>query len=431
MPVVSIRGVNFEHSLSSSDLAAAKAYLASALAFEKTLHQQMIADFKSGTPGYPAVNCYLNSQQVILACAVQAGKKVHKHYRPKLETLLGIPLKLTLEKPLGEIDWLRLEPKHSGDFRFIHDFGPMHRTAKEAVRRVIECRFVPRPFQYTFVGIQKPIAMAKKALLEGRTHFATLDITNHFGSFGSKKLASLLPMLPKAWVDYAVLGRHVVMKWKKGSSLHNPQNLSPTELLHLARLGIPAGSICSPIIAAHSISTLHWAHNPVMLWNFADNSLLLAANAIELQEAIEALTAAVSGLPGGHFILKLVDKGQAQDGFDFLGHRLTLNDKQIETEPSLANQQSIFGEGTTMGRSVALALKKGNEVKAIRHVEKYCVKVKGWLAAFTECDEIAEWETTFKSLIVQEVFPLVIDIEQMMASLQGEFEYSGNEYPYL
>jgi hypothetical protein len=382
MPLVDIRGLNFEHALAGGDLAAAKTQIEAAFVVEKTLHQEMITDFKSGTPGYPAVGCYLNSEQVMLACAVQAGKKVPKRHRPTLETLLGIPPKLTLKKPLGEIDWIRLEPKkHSKgkDFRFVHDFGPMHRTVKQMVLRVLECRFVPKPFQ--FLGIQKPIVQVRKAILDGKIHFATMDIENHFGSFRPKKLAALLPMLPKAWVDYVVCSRHVVMKWKKTSLLHNTHVLSPTELLYLARLGIPAGSICSPIIAAHSISMLHWA-SPVMLWNYADNFLLLAATAVELQEGIEELTAAVKGLPGGHFILKKVNQGHAEDGLDFLGHRLTLTGNKIETEPSLANEQSIIGEGRKMGQRVALALNKGDKAKAIHHAKKYCAQVKGWLAAF-------------------------------------------------
>jgi hypothetical protein len=431
MPLVDIRGSDFEHSLAGNELAAAKAQLKSAFAVEKTFHQKMIADFKSGTPGYPAVSCYLNSGQVMLACAVQAGKKVPKRHRPTLETLLGIPSKLTLEKPLGEIDWIRLEPKHSGGFRFIHDFGPLHRTVKQMVLRVLECRFVPKPFQFTPVGIQKPIALAKKSILEGRVHFATLDITNHFGSFRRKKLASLLPMLPKAWVDYVVLGRHVVMKWKENSYLHNTQNVSSTELLYLARSGIPAGSICSPIIAAHSISMLQWANSSAKMWNYADNFLLLATSDYELTKSVEELKAAVGALPGGHFMLKLISEGHVEDGLEFLGHRLRLKGNKIKTEPNISNQESIYAEGMKMGQRVTLALNEGNKAEALYYVKKYCAKVKGWLAFFTECDEIAEWESTFQSLIAQNAWLPVTEIEQMMVSVQGEFEYTGDDYQYV
>jgi|tagenome__1003787_1003787.scaffolds.fasta_scaffold20986478_9 hypothetical protein len=430
MPVVDFRGVDFEHSLSSSDLAAAEAKIASAISAEKALHQAMVAEFQSGTPGHPAVSCYLTSEPVKLACAVQAGKKVPKRHRPKLETLLGIPSKLTLEKPLGEIDWLTLQPKQGNDFRITHDFGPIHRTGKQMVRRVVECSFAPKSFQFTFLGIQKPIVQVREAILAGGIHFATLDIKDHYGSFHSKKLAALLSMLPKAWVEYVVLSRHAVMKWKKEPLLHYTQNLSPTELLLVVCSGLPAGSICSPIIAAHSISMLAWPTSPVMLWNYADDFLLLAASASELQEGIEELTAAVGELPGGHFVLKKLSQGHAQHGLEFLGHRLTLKGNFIETIPSLANQEFIYGEGNKMGQRVTAALKKGDEPTAIQHVELYCARVKAWLAAFAECDEIAQMETTFKSLIKQEAWPLVIDIDHMMGSAQGEFEYMGDEYQY-
>jgi hypothetical protein len=423
MPLVEIRGAHFEHALVGSDLAAAKEQIEAALVFEKKLHQQMIEEFKSGTPGYPAVNCYLNSKPVILACAVRAAKKRPKRHRPTLETLLGIPSKLTLKKHFTETDWLKLEPKKGG-FRIIHDFGPLHRTAKQMVHRVVECSFVPRPFQFTFLGIQKPISQVKQALLKGRTHYATLDIVNHFGSFSFDKLAALLPMLPTAWVDHVVSGRHTVMKWKKGPTMTLGSSLSPSELLHQARSGIPTGSICSSIIAAGSISKLHWEINPVMMWNFADNFLLLAAFAGELQKGIEELTAAMKGLPGGHFNLKIVNQGHVGDGFQFLGHHLSLTDCKVITEPILAVQQSMFSKGNKMGQRVGLAMNKGDEVKALDHVSDFCVQVKGWLAAFAECDDIAEWKAVFIHLIQQEVWPLAIDVEHLMASVQADFSYT-------
>jgi hypothetical protein len=431
MPVVNIQEVSFEHTLSGSALENVKVQIASAFVFEKALHQQMIDGFKSPSPGFPTVSFYLKSEQVILACAIKAGMKVPKRYRPTLEALLDIPAKLSLEKPLGEIDWIRLEPKHSGGFRIIHDFGPKHRALKEMVRRVVECRFVPRPFQFTFEGIRTPVAEAKKAILEGHTCFATLDIKNHFGSFHSKRLAAMLPMLPTAWVEYAVLGRHVVMKWKKGSSLHTVQNLSPTELLYQACLGIPAGSICSPIIGAHSISRLQWPDSSLGMSNYADNFLLLAPSFLELGKKKKDLKAAVGKLPGGNFVLKEVNQGCAKGGLDFLGHRLRLINNVVRIEPSAANLQTIYADGIKMGETVSYAMSKGDKAKAFYYVEQYCTQVKGWLAAFCECDDIEEFRRTFMFLIVQAAYPLQINIEDIMTSVEAKFEYAGGEYQYV
>lgn len=430
MPMVDIRGSSFEHSLTAAALEKAVGRIEAALTAEKSLHQNIIASIKSGAPGYAAEAKYLSSKSALLACAFRAAGTA-KSRRPSLEGLLAIPDRHNLDKPLSEPDWVRVKLKSGMDYRFLHEFGPRQRTGQMAVRRVLECSFVPRLFQFTFMGIQPPIIQAREAILDGAVYFATLDIRNHFSSFDAMGLASLLPMLPQAWRDHVVSGQCTVMEWNKSAKIHHHMPVSPQELLDQARSGILTGAICSPIIAARSLSKLSWMHNPAWLWNYADNFLLLATTSTQLKNNIEELKARVSELPGGHFALKLVSAGHAEEGVEFLGHRVTLIGKTIETQPSAANQSAIFCEGYEMGCRVQTAMNKGHADKAAHYVKKYCDRVKGWLAALSLCDDIAHWKAVMEYLIKQEAWPLILDAETMLAAAQGDFEYSGGEYQYV
>ena len=431
MPKVKIRGSEFDHTLSPPALVEARSKIEAALVAEQALHQKMIAAAQSGAPNYDIEAEYLSSQSILLACAVRAGAAA-KLRRPTVETLLEIPEQHSLDKAINEVDWVHLKSKSgSKKYRFVHDFGPRLRTLQMAVRRVVESHFVPRPFQFTFGGIQGPIVQAKEAILAGNVHFATLDIENHFGSFHETEFASLLYMLPQAWIERAVSGQSVVMKWKRSSNAHLHQVISPPELLTQARSGILTGAISSPIIAARSLSKLCWMHHPAGLWNYADNFLLLTTTFTQLKNNIEELKARVSELPGGHFALKLVSEGTAAEGFEFLGHRVTLNGKKIQTEPSAANQSAILGDGYGMGCRVRAAMKDGQEAMALGHVEKYCARVKGWLSAFSLCDDIANWKAVMEFGIEQEAWPLVVDARTMLAAANGDFKYRGGEYQYV
>jgi hypothetical protein len=229
MPVVSIGQARFKHSLQNSQLLAAMAEINSALTEAKTLRQKIAFDLQQDIAGLPAIAEFLGSEKARLACAVEAGRKLPKRNRPSLETLLEIPAKLDAKKTLPEIDRVRLKSKKNGGFRIIHEFGNLHRTAKQMMLRVHEPLFNPKPFQYTFAGLHQPIGLAKVELLAGKPHFATLDIKDHFGSFSTKKLAHLLPV-PKEWVDYVVGGRHAVVKMEDVDSRSKPGSRGPAPL---------------------------------------------------------------------------------------------------------------------------------------------------------------------------------------------------------
>jgi hypothetical protein len=292
----------------------------------------------------------------------------------------------------------------------------------------MEPLFIPRPFQKTFMALPHIVGIARSELLAGKHYFATLDIKDHFGSFSITKLAKLL-LLPKEVVDYVVGGRHVVVKFK----VVHPLCVLPTStLLFQAQRGLPQGSICSSIIAAYSVSFLQWTPDPHwILLNYSDNFLLLADSEQVLEKGIEKLMAAVGKLPGGKFKLKLQSHGHAAGGFTFLGHSFKMADGKVRISPSVFNEQSILLAGNKMASDVACAMSSGDEAKALEYVLAYCAKIKGWLAAFAACDDIAEHQALLETGIAKNSWPLQINVKEMMQSVASDYEYSADEYQYV
>jgi hypothetical protein len=174
----------------------------------------------------------------------------------------------------------------------------------------------------------------KSGWRRGYVYAARLDIKDFFGSFQLEKLAPELP-LPHEVVEHAVVGRHleayVDQSSGKGhtSPLHTPHY---NDLISLARQGLPPGSGCSSIVAEFIISKLAWSSSTqVVIVNYCDDWLILASTPKHLDEAIGALTDAVSKLPGGQFKLLLLDDGTAFEGFRFLGHCFHLVNGLVQT----------------------------------------------------------------------------------------------------
>jgi hypothetical protein len=428
MAVVVFKGVPFKHNLSESELPAAITEIDNAIAAAKVLRQEIAFQVKQNVAGLPAIAEFLGSPEAKLACAFEAAKKQHERYRPALDKLRDIQFLLKVNKPLPEVDWVRVKLKKNGDPRPIHDFGWLHRTAKQMVLRVMGPFSVSQPFQKTFMALPHIVGIARSELLAGKHYFATLDIKDHFGSFSITKLAQLLP-LPKEVVDYVVGGRHVVVKFK---DVHPLCDTPKSALLFQAQRGLPQGSICSPIIAAYSVSFLQWTPDPHwILLNYSDNFLLLADSEQALEKGIEKLMAAVGKLPGGKFKLKLQSQGHAAGGFTFLGHTFEMAGGKVRISPCVFNEQSIYGAGNWLASDVACAMGSGDEARALEYVRAYCARVKGWLAAFAACDDIAEHQALLETGIATNSYPLVINVKEMMQSVASDYEYSADEYQYV
>lgn len=427
MQVVKILGTSLKHDLSPGELSKAKTAIPAALATDKSLRRKIGADPASLAL---AVNNYLINPEVKLACAFLAAKKRLERNRPSLTRLLEVPGELDLAHPLKEVDRVTVkQKKHGGGLRCLHDCGPVRRAGQQMMLRVMERLIVPQPWQKTFAGLPHIVGIAKAELLAGKIYFATLDIENHYGSFSIKELAKLLPVLGKEWVDYVVGGRHAPVDIVKAQV---QGTFTTSQLVHLAQSGLPLGYICSPILAAYSVSFLKWMPNPHrILLNYADNFLLLADSAQALSEGVGELTAAVGKLPAGKFKLKLQSDGHAGHGFDFLGHNLRLHQDKVRIVPSAWNEQAIIECGNAMSDKVASSWKMEDETIAMSHVASYCAKVKGWLTAFSACDNIEEFRADLEQQIATNAWPLQVNVKELMGTATPKYQYSSDEYQYV
>jgi hypothetical protein len=325
MGIVFLKLVPFKHSLSCAELKAAHVRIKKAQTVANALAQQLHTAIKTGNPLTQkcVVADLLTSEEAVLACAIQANWKLPKFKRHPLEDCLSLPDKLDLSKPLSEPVRVWPQPKSSGGYRMIQDHGLRHRTAQHLIKRVLDAHLVPRPFQYTHLGCHQAIKETKALIKQGYVYTAHLDIQNFFRSFELEKLLPELP-LPKEVVANAVVGRHMAVQWDpesmKGKS-YSPSLPPAYSLLEEARLGIPQGSACSPVVGAYCLSRLQWTPiADVALLNVADDFLLLSKNAGALEKAIGEVAEAVGNLPGGTFTLKLKKARTAKQGFKFLGH---------------------------------------------------------------------------------------------------------------
>ena len=402
MGQVLIDQVPFKHDLSAAELkhvlSAVKAARASAKARSKLLSEaHQVAD-KAGQQ--TLIESLLNGEDARLASAIRANQKLPTKKRRSLEDCLSVAQSLDLSKPLKEPVHVWLKNKTSG-YRIIHNHGLKHRTAQDLVKRVMDVVFVPRPFQFTHLGIHAAIKQTKALINAGYVHAAHLDVKNFYGSFELEELSPELP-LPEEVVEHTVVGRHMETVWDpehtKGKHIH--PSLSPHHILHLeARLGIPQGSACSSIIGAYCTSRLPWvAMADVAMLNYADDYLLLAKSSNARAKAIDELTEAVGSLPGGTFKLELKGKGSASQGFCFLGHELQIVNEKLMTWPSVASHKSLFRTLANLNDRISAIVfpvgapigAKFNKHAAVLQLAKQAAVVEGWCEAFQECDSLKE-----------------------------------------
>src|SRR3546814_4734910 len=103
--------------------------------------------------------------------------------------------------------------------------------------------------------------------------------------------------------------------WGFNTSYPLPSILS---LLFAARLGIPQGSACSPIVSDYCMSRIPWSPSSgIALVNYADDFFLLATSIPLLAAGGDMLIDAVSEIPGGTFKLQQLSEGSVHDGLAF------------------------------------------------------------------------------------------------------------------
>src|SRR3546814_2426499 len=99
--------------------------------------------------------------------------------------------------------------------------------------------------------------------------------------------------------------------WGFNTSYPLPSILS---LLCAARLGIPQGSACSPIVSDYCMSRIPWSPSSgIALVNYADDFFLLATSIPLLAAGGDMMIDAVSEITGGTFKLKQLSEGRSEE----------------------------------------------------------------------------------------------------------------------
>lgn len=415
MPTADVCGVPFKHGLSSTDLAHALKGIEASCAAANLRVKSLRAAIASGDQfgQTQARDWLLYSPEALLTAAVAANRKINPYKRQTLERCLAVPSLIDFSQPFGELVPVRPKQKKPTAlggpvaYRMLHDHGLCHRTAQDAVMRVLGPYFTPRSFQLTHLGTQAAIARAKPLIKMGYVHAARLDIESFYLNFSAKALIAELP-LPAGVVEHAVVGRfmRVVMDQgtKEGKNIPNFTPHTKENLLLQARQGIPLGAGSSPIVGMICVSRLAWQSMPdAVLLNYADDFQLLAPSAKALEVSIGVLNDAVNNLPGGHFKLVLKAKGSAAAGIDFLGHRLRIVNGKLKTSPGQANLNLVYAKlnalDTRFGKLTNWPSKINQEAAVKCAAEMYAV-TKGWISAFSQCDDI---ETRWAVLLVTKV----------------------------
>lgn len=440
MSTVYIDEVPFRHNLSAAELAEAGALIQHARGTTRKMREQLRISIKLGNTGDEehAKALLLSSQESLLIAAIRGNGKLKPKHRQSLERCLSVPDELTFDAPLNEPVPVRPEPKKWGGVRMLHNHRLYHRTGQHMILKVMGEYFQPRPFQYTMRGVPAAIAEAKKLVNAGYVFAARLDIKDFFPSFDPDQLRLELP-LPKGVVEHGVVGRHmkVTMDQETRTGHSCPDSLPLTYLLLLARLGIPLGSACSPIIGAYCLSRLSWVQiDGVAIINYADDFLLLALSQKQLEKAIGELTGAVAIHPGGHFELKLKQVKNVTKGFEFLGHHLRMKGGELMVTPTEANLQDLWTRlnhlDTKAGKAAYPAGPHStvNKKAALALLAEMLTLVEGWTGAFRECDDPTRYQAHAMIILEQWLEQLGVSIGQVKAAQDPSMAYRPSGYPF-
>lgn len=257
-----------------------------------------------------------HSPQVRMAALIQAYKPEDKL---SFEQLSRIAADLSYFRPCHETIWAWKEPKSSGvGFRSLCEFGIRRRSGQLVVRALLDARFGPDPCDAMAKG-QGCDRMSDLVVTEMQRHptWICADIENFYGSVGQEGVVALLG-LPKAVVaNFVFAPAGVVTAPRILSNERMP--LSSDEAV---RLGLPQGSLVSPMIAGLLIGpTLRSLIAADQVRFYGDDILIWTSSYREAEKVVIALTDALKAHPAGPFPLRRCDVMSSLGGFQFAKYR--------------------------------------------------------------------------------------------------------------
>ena len=429
MGVLVIDGVPFRHHLDKFGLAEVQHRIGFARAKRKDAFTRLEqAHEKLSYVGIWRERAFLTKDvDIKLDALVRANKKRPFKDRWSLERCLDEAKTLSLYKPDLELVRVRLKSKANG-YRIIQRFGPRKKAAQLMASDLLGRYFDAKPYQYTMLGIHAAISAAKALINDGLTYYQHLDIANHFGGFSDERLPFELP-LPLEVVEHVVLTKDNALAWDEryaGSHKGLPALHPQTPLGKDALLGLAQGSACSPLVAARCLSRLAW-HPPsgVKAVNFSDNFLLLASDKGLLGEAANGLRDALVSAPGGSFKLVLKGEGSLNGGLLFLGHEMQIKAGGLRTCPSFAAMEAMYGTldriEVKLGKMAYWCAKPSQTFfDAVSLLVRFIALVRGWRAAYRECDDLDEFLGPFDDQAVKWMGDLGVSAEEINLQISSE-----------
>lgn len=327
---------------------------------------------------------------------VEQAKRLPMWKRLPISICLDLSKKLSLFQPITETVACWHEPKASGQgFRFLHDFGPLHRAAQHMVLRVMSARWEPKPFQY---GVRKrgqadAVELVRKMILSGHHHGMTLDLRDFFNSFSRDALMTLLP-LPKSIIANVVIPDNLKLKPKKGGKPTKCNTLGCASNSYTCPIPsqtvLPQGSACSNVVAAYVVSVLDIVVPAgVVLTMYVDDICLLAKNADDLKLAENALLLAFEESAAGDFTFYLPEDTLDDGGLRFLGYYLWFvpGTKKLLVSPTYKAENMHKKQCTLRECKVAhMAKIEFNKAIVAEAIADYCRYRIAWAMAFRAAD---------------------------------------------
>lgn len=266
---------------------------------------------------------YMRSRDCLIGNILEASLRRRISERLSFRQILEASTRCQVLKDLPEPVEVFLKAKPDGGYRIIRNFGPIARGAQRMCAKLIEQTFNRQPLQFPGQGhvakVQKAIQLITTG---GYTHVVEIDIVKHYDSFEKAALSRCLP-IPGAALEHIVFAASATQVCPQDITILNDENA-------IIPPGLPQGGSASGVIADWSVSHLKVALGPdLVLINHADNFFLFAKSAQALDAGRDALSCAISQLPGGTFTSKVKAHGPCADGFKMLGYMIKVLDENV------------------------------------------------------------------------------------------------------
>lgn len=373
---------------------------------------------------------YLKSSQTRKLAVLRANSKLKLRYRVDLDKCMSIAKGMKAHKPSGERVHVRFKEKSSGGVRPICRFGIRNKALQCLLESVLSVSFSPQPWQYTFKGVHSCVKEIQGSQLSEKMWAKTLDIKEFYPNCTEPVIKGSIRTIFSGPRRNVLMSEAYSLRDKDGSFLIG-------DYLLQARRGIPQGSVISPLVGSMIVSQLDiQLDEGVRLFNYADDFLIIAPNTESLEKATHALDVSIDAVPGGQFHLETKSCTQLSDGFEFLGHDISLKDGELDSAPcatALARLEDrleeLYGDAYTTIEKEAGNLSIGSRTRVMQAIADYASFLRGWLKAFQMCDPAflyqirAEYNLTLEKLLELSGTTLD-DIKPFIAELPDGYAYS-------